>query len=175
MPWESEEEAKQTGRDWSKILWILLAVIVVGGVAAMFMPKPRVNAVTEARVKHILIKIDARTAEAAQAALDEANALRERIQRGESFAKLAEQYSDDPSSNTRGGDLGWVTRGDLVDAVDNFIWRANIGEVSNVILTSYGLHLVVVTERHFSDAERYEQELKDRVLEGGVTEEPAAQ
>lgn len=171
MPWESEEDAVKPGRDWSKLLWIGVISLMVAGVVVMFLPKQRVNALTEARVKHILVKVEPPTPEGAQAALDEINSLRERILKGESFAKLAQEYSDDPSSNNRGGDLGWIRRGELVEQIDNYIWTAKIGEVSPVIITSYGLHLVLVTERYFSEAERYEEELKERVLEGGA---PAA-
>jgi len=170
MPWESEEESVKPGRDWSKILWIVVLLLIVVGVGALFMPKQRVNAVTEARVKHILIKVDTPTEAGAAAALEKIQSIRQRILNGESFAKLAEEYSQDPSSQSRGGDLGWVRRGELNDTIDNFIWNCNVGEVSDVILTQFGLHLVVVTERHFSDAERYEEQLKERVLEENDTE-----
>jgi parvulin-like peptidyl-prolyl isomerase len=165
MPWESEEEAVKPGRDWSRILWIVLVVLIIAGVTAMFMPKKHKHTVTEARVRHIMIRVDAPTEEAAQAALDEITSLRERIINGESFAKLATEYSEDPSSRSRGGDLGWVRRGELADAIDQYVWTAPIGEISPVLMSSYGLHIVLVTERYFSEAEQYEEELKERVLE----------
>jgi parvulin-like peptidyl-prolyl isomerase len=165
MPWESDEEVK-AGRDWSRIMWIGVALLVAAGVAAVVIPRGQKWRETQARVKHILIKVESNAPEAAQAAYDEARAIRQRILNGESFAKLAAEYSDDSWSAARGGDLGWVRRGDLTEAIDGYIWIAPVGQVSEIMLTSQGLHLVLVTERHFSAAEKYEQELKDRVLQG---------
>jgi parvulin-like peptidyl-prolyl isomerase len=91
--------------------------------------------------------------------------LRERILNGENFGKLAREYSGDESSAARGGDLGWVRRGDQTETVDDYIWIAPLGEVSGVLVSPYGLHLLLVTERHFSDAEEYEKQLKERVLD----------
>ena len=175
MPWESEEEGVKPGRDWARIMWAGLAVLIVAGVVTMFIPRGRNTSITEARVRQILIRPDAATEEAARAALDEINGLRERIVNGENFAKLASEYSDDPFSGPRGGDLGWVQREQLNEVVDAYIWTAPIGEVSEVLLTNNGLHLIVVVDRHFSAAEQYDKELKERVLESGTSPEPGTQ
>ena len=175
MPWESEEEGVKAGRDWARIMWAGLAVLVVAGVVIMFLPRGRNTTITEARVSQILVKPDAATEEAARAAVEEINSLRERILNGESFSALASEHSDDPFSGPRGGDLGWVQRQQLNEVVDGFIWNAPIGEVSDVIVSNSGLHLIVVVERHFSPAEQYDKELKERVLESGAPPAPDAQ
>lgn len=175
MPWESDEEGVKPGRDWSRILWIGIALLIIAGVVAMFIPRGRSASFTEARVRHILITPDAQTEEAVRAAAEEVAALRERILNGESFSKLATEFSDDKFSASRGGDLGWVQRNQLTETIDKYIWTAPMGEVSPVLLTGNGLHLVVVEDRHFSAAEQYDRELKERVLQGGGSGEQAEQ
>jgi parvulin-like peptidyl-prolyl isomerase len=175
MPWESEEEPVRPGRDWARWMWIGVVVLIAAGVAMMFVPRQRDKSITEARVRHILVKVESQDEAAVQAALDKLNSLRERVLKGESLARLAEQYSDDTWSAPRGGDLGWVKRGELTEAIDNYIWTAPVGQVSNVLISSQGLHLVLIVERHFSSAESYEGELKKRVLEHGGTPESATQ
>lgn len=160
-----------------KLYLVIAAILFWGGIVTSFtfmylatsgpiLWTPEVEPVTEARVWHILIKVEPPTEAGEQAALEQVQALRKRIVKGERFAKLAQEFSTDPSSNTRGGDLGWIRRGELTEAIDQYIWTAPINEVSPVLVSSYGLHLVLVTERYFSDAEKYEEELKERVLQG---------
>lgn len=173
MPWESEEDAVKPKRDWARIMWVVVALLMLAGAAMMFLPSRTTANITEARVRHILIKVEEATPAGAQAALDKATSLRERILKGESFTKLAAENSADESSAGRGGDLGWVHRNELTEAIDDYIWRGPVGEVSDVIPSTYGLHLVWIEERHFSDAEKYEEELKRRVLEEGGAAAPA--
>jgi parvulin-like peptidyl-prolyl isomerase len=172
MPWESDEDGAKPGRDWTRIMWVAVAVVVVAGVAVMFVPRDRNPSLTEARVRHILIRPDAQTEEAVRAALEEITQLRERILNGDNFSRLASEFSDDSLSAPRGGDLGWVGRAELAAEIDEYIWTAPLGEVSPTILTGHGFHLVVVTDRHFSSAEQYDRELKDRVLQGDPSAKP---
>lgn len=165
MPWESDEGAESTGRDWARYLWAGVLLLIVAGVVLVFLPRGRDASITEARVKQILVMLDSNDEAGAQAAYDEIHRLRQRVLDGESFSKLAQEYSDDRWSGERGGDLGWVKRGELTEALDPYVWSTPVGQVSNVIVTGQGLHLILVTERHFSPAEQYEQELKQRVLE----------
>ncbi len=172
MPWESDEQNVKPARDWTRIVWIGIVLLVVAGAAAMFIPRGRSANVTEARVRHILVRPASESAEDARAAAEEIIRIRERLVNGENFAKLATEFSDDEYSAKRGGDLGWVRREDLNDNVDQYIWTAPIGQLSEVILSSNGLHIVQVLDRHFSTAEQYDRELKQRVLEGGAPAQP---
>lgn len=164
MPWESDEDQIKPGRDWARLMWVVVALLIAGGVAAMFLPKSEHIDATRVHISQILIKLDTRDTAGAQAALDKAKSLREQIVNGANFSKLAAENSDDPLSSKNGGDLGWVHRGEMTDAVENFIWTAPIGEVSQPIATELGLHLIIVRDRQISKAEQYEMELKERVL-----------
>jgi len=165
MAWESDQEEAEVGRDWSKLLWYAITLVVVGMLVWMFVPKGGVEAQSRVRAWHILIPAQGSDPEDRDAALSQALDLRQRILDGEDFSSLASEYSSDEYSAAKGGDLGWVRHGELTDEVDAFIWSAPMNEISEVIPTGYGYHLVLVTDRIISDAEQYERTLHERVLE----------
>lgn len=165
MPWESEEEPAQAGRDWAKLMWLGVAAVIAVGLVLLFIPRDTVTSETRARVKQILIRYGGQNPEDFQAAYDTAESLRERILAGESFSKLAEEYSADEHSAPRGGDVGWVHREELPEQIDEYIWTAPLNEISPLIPTPYGVHIVMVVDRQIAAAEEYERELKERVLE----------
>lgn len=76
-----------------------------------------------------------------------AQTLRDRARRGEDFAALAKQYSLDETSKANGGDLGWVPRGVLDPRLDAVIFDLPVGQVSDVITTNFGYHIVQVIEK----------------------------
>lgn len=69
------------------------------------------------------------------------NNIRDRINGGESFAKMAEEYSID-GSKKRGGDLGWFGRGVMVKEFERAAFDLKKGEVSGVVKTQFGYHLI---------------------------------
>ena len=75
------------------------------------------------------------------------NDLRERVYNGESFNVLATLYSDDEASSTRGGELGFVNRGDLVPEFERAAFRLKKGEISEVVESQFGFHIVQLIER----------------------------
>lgn len=104
--------------------------------------------VDQTRARHILL----RTSEVLPDAEAEARllALRERIEYGESFEELAKVHSDDMSS-ARGGDLGWVYRGDTVPEFERAMDALAIDEVSQPVRSPFGWHLIQVLERRVQD------------------------
>lgn len=74
-------------------------------------------------------------------------ALRAEIQAGEDFERLAIVHSDDPGSASSGGDLGFVSRGQMVPEFEAAAFRVKPGELSPIIETEYGFHLVQGVER----------------------------
>jgi len=171
MPWESDEDQTKPGRDWAKLMWIGVGLLIALGVAAMFMPRTERVDATRAHIAQILVKIETRDEAGAKAALEKVKSLREQIMNGANFSKLASENSDDPLSRKNGGDLGWVHRDEMTEAVEEFIWTAPINQVSEPILTELGLHLIIVRDRQISKAELHEMELKERVLQ---QQQPAA-
>jgi len=82
-----------------------------------------------------------------QKTIDELNNLKQRIVEGEDFATLAVVYSDDTGSATNGGDLGFMSRGELVNEFAAAAFNLENGEVSDIVETEFGLHLIQMVER----------------------------
>jgi peptidyl-prolyl cis-trans isomerase SurA len=74
-----------------------------------------------------------------------------RIQKGEDFGKMARQYSQGPNAEG-GGDSGFFKEGELLEELDRVAFRLGVGEVSPVIETSVGYHIIKVLQRGSSSA-----------------------
>ena len=70
-----------------------------------------------------------------------------RIKKGEDFTALAKKYSDDPGSKDRGGDLGYFSHGDMVEAFDRAAFALNVGQTSDIVATDFGYHIIQVQEK----------------------------
>jgi peptidyl-prolyl cis-trans isomerase SurA len=78
---------------------------------------------------------------------DKAEALRLRVKGGEDFATLARLYSQDPGSAREGGDLGFMDRGSLVKEFAAAAFKLKPGELSQVVETEFGFHVLQLVER----------------------------
>lgn len=91
--------------------------------------------------------------------------LAERVRAGEDFGDLAKQYSEGPSA-PRGGDLGFFTRRDMVPAFSNPAFALLPNEVSDVVVTRFGYHLIQVTDKKAGrklEFEEVEEALRDQM------------
>jgi len=97
------------------------------------------------KLAHILIPITLDT-NRILSLRDELTRIREQIEAGADFAEMARQYSDDPTA-AQGGELGWFGTGDLVLEFENAAKRLQPGQLSGVVRTPYGFHLIEVEEK----------------------------
>lgn len=81
-----------------------------------------------------------------QKALQKINSIKEQIKSGGNFSELAIKYSDDGSSR-EGGTLGWTSRGSFVPEFEAAAFQLEKGEVSDVIQTEYGYHIIELIDR----------------------------
>jgi peptidyl-prolyl cis-trans isomerase C len=111
----------------------------------------------QVRASHILILVspDAGEEEKAEARSRVAE-IRERIAGGEDFSELAGQFSEDGSS-ANGGDLGFFQREQMVKPFADAAFSLEIGELSDVVTTQYGFHLIRVTDRREESVVPFEQ------------------
>tara|TARA_B100000886_G_C20423282_1_gene492606 strand:- start:1386 stop:2711 length:1326 start_codon:yes stop_codon:yes gene_type:complete len=72
---------------------------------------------------------------------------KKRIQNGEDFSFLASLYSDDPGSANVGGDLGFMKKGKLVPKFESVAFRLQEGELSDIVETKFGFHLIQMVKR----------------------------
>jgi peptidyl-prolyl cis-trans isomerase D len=99
------------------------------------------------QARHILIKTTGKSKEETAQLQAKAEDLLKQIKGGADFAKLAEKNSEDPGSATKGGDLGWVVRGQMVKNFEDTVFALKPKEISNVITTEYGFHIIQVMDR----------------------------
>ncbi|MDR9466640.1 peptidylprolyl isomerase [Marinospirillum sp.] len=105
--------------------------------------------VEQTRARHLLLTPNAlRDEKATQALILQ---MRQRIQEGESLATLASEYSDDRASRQSGGDLGWVSPGQMVPAFEKAMQELEPGEISQPVQSRFGWHLIEVEERRQAD------------------------
>jgi parvulin-like peptidyl-prolyl isomerase len=173
MTREYEENANDP-RDYTKYLWwgILASVLLMIGLFALVGERQPKR--SEVRAKHILIKCAPGDPADRARGLKTAQELRERLMKGESFEKLAKEYSGDPVSAIRGGDLGYAPKGTFLEQFEKYVWSAPLNELGEIVQTAHGFHLIIVLDRHISDADAYEAELERRANEEINQEKPAA-
>lgn len=137
---------------------------------------------TEVKASHILIdpKKEAEKAQAAQkgktdSAVDgealakaKAEKLLQQIKSGADFAKLAKENSTDPGSAPKGGDLGWFKKGMMVKEFDDVAFSLQPGQVSELVKTQFGYHIIKVVDRRSNlpkdfekNKESYRTQLKE--------------
>jgi peptidyl-prolyl cis-trans isomerase D len=99
------------------------------------------------KARHILLKTSGKPAEDAAVKTKGENLLKQ-IRAGGDFAKLAKENSEDPGSAANGGNLGdWITHGQMVQEFDKAIFQLKPGEISDLVKTQYGYHIVQTLEK----------------------------
>jgi peptidyl-prolyl cis-trans isomerase D len=98
----------------------------------------RFSTVEERQARHILVNFGADK----DAALKRAEDLAAQIKGGADFAALAKAQSDDPGSKGKGGDLGWIKRGQMLEKFEQALFALAKGEVSAPVETEFGWHLI---------------------------------
>lgn len=86
----------------------------------------------------------------------------EKIKEGADFGKMAMEYSEDPSSRNEGGDLGYFKKGELLPTLEKEAMKLQIGEVSGLIRTEHGYHILKLLDRKGGGPPPFE-EVKEKV------------
>lgn len=132
-----------------------------------------------ARVLHILVKVEPDSApEVDAAAKIKADALVAQLRGGADFAALAQANSQDPSSSGNGGDMGFVDRGQTVEAFERAIFSLPLNTVDVVRTPEYGYHIIKVVERRPAGYRTFEEvrpELAARVSDEMAQEQARAE
>lgn len=111
----------------------------------------------QVRASHILILVSPDAGEEEKSeARSRITEIRKRIVAGEDFAELAGQFSED-NSGMNGGDLGFFQREQMVKPFADAAFSLQIGELSEVVTTQYGFHLIRVTDRKAESVVPFEQ------------------
>ncbi len=108
--------------------------------------------------RHILVRVaPGADKEAWNKALDKAKVIEAKLKKGADFAKLAEEYSDDPGSKQKGGELGAFTKGRMVPEFEKVAFSLKKGEISGPVKTNFGYHIIQVTDKSPASQQSFEE------------------
>ncbi|MFW5828298.1 MAG: peptidylprolyl isomerase [Alkalispirochaeta sp.] len=119
--------------------------------------------------RHIIFTTEGVEASEREALQEELEGIRQEIVDGADFAEMAEEHSQGPSA-PNGGDLGTFGRGQMVPEFENAAFELEVGEISPVIETQFGYHILQVTERVPAQTQSYE-EAQERIQQFLTEEE----
>ena len=112
----------------------------------------------QVKARHILIKVDSNADEKKwKEAEEKAKQIKERIEKGEDFAKLAKEFSDDPGTKNRGGELGFFAKGRMVPEFEAAAFALKPGEVSDPVKTAFGYHIIQTLEKKSAKQKEFNQ------------------
>jgi peptidyl-prolyl cis-trans isomerase SurA len=115
--------------------------------------------VSQTRARHILLRTNELVPEAE--ARRRLESIKERLENKADFAQLARQFSED-ASNAKGGDLGWLSPGDVVPEFERAMNALQPGQISGPVQTPFGWHLIQVLERRNEDMSKERLRLEAR-------------
>jgi peptidyl-prolyl cis-trans isomerase C len=115
------------------------------------------GATEEVRARHILFRADPKDAKALAEAETKAQAALERIKKGEDFAKVASELTEDPSGKQNGGDLGYFPKDQMVPEFANVAFQMYPGQVSNPVRSPFGWHIIKLEDRRKRPVPEFEQ------------------
>ncbi|MEA1888978.1 MAG: peptidylprolyl isomerase [Pseudomonadota bacterium] len=115
--------------------------------------------VKQTRARHILLKAENKVD--IEHAISEIKKLRQRILAGEDFGRLAKEVSQDSGSAIKDGELGWMGKGETVPAFEQAMDALQIGEISQPVVSQFGVHLIQLEERRMLDVS--EQNTRDAI------------
>lgn len=95
---------------------------------------------------------------------EEAEQMLQRVKSGENFNELAQQYSKDPSAKENKGDLNYFRHGDMVEPFEKAAFALKPGEISDIVQTDFGFHIIKVEDSKLDKFEDIKEELKGSML-----------
>jgi peptidyl-prolyl cis-trans isomerase C len=128
----------------------------------------------QVKARHILIQVPKGASDEEKKKLKEkADEVLGKVKAGEDFAKLAAEFSDDPGTKSKGGDLGFFSKGSMVPAFEQAAFSLKPGEVSELVETEFGFHVIKVDEKKEAVAEPFET-IKEKVTKQVLREKQEA-
>lgn len=117
----------------------------------------------QVQAQHIIIRVEQDAAEEkVEEARKKIEQVQQKLENGGNFANLAKEYSEGPSSKD-GGSLGFIQRGQMVPEFEKTAFDLQPGEVSDIIRTQFGFHIVKVNDRKEEELSPY-QEVKADIV-----------
>ena len=110
----------------------------------------------EVHARHILFRAQAGDDKAGKEAEDKIKAVIARLKKGEDFAKVAGEVTEDPSGKANGGDLGYFTKEQMVPEFSEAAFKLDKGQISDPVKTQFGWHVLKVEDKRVKPAPKFE-------------------
>jgi len=110
----------------------------------------------EVHARHILFRAPTGDDKAGKEAEDKVKAVIVRLKKGEDFAKVAGEVTEDPSGKANGGDLGYFTKDQMVPEFSDAAFKLEAGQISEPVKTQFGWHVIKVDEKRTKPAPKFE-------------------
>ncbi len=111
----------------------------------------------EVHARHILFRAPAGDEKASKEAEDKIKAVIARLKKGEDFAKVAGEVTEDPSGKANGGDLGYFSKDQMVPEFSEAAFKLENGQISDPVKTQFGWHVIKVEDRRVKPAPKFEE------------------
>ena len=111
----------------------------------------------EVHARHILIRAAAGDDKASKEAEDKIKAVIVRLNKGEDFAKVAGEVTEDPSGKTSGGDLGYFTKEQMVPEFADVAFKLDKGQISGPVKTQFGWHVIKVEDKRMKPPPTFDE------------------
>ena len=116
----------------------------------------------QVHVQHILFKTVGQTDALVEETKKKAEDVLKQAKKGSKFDELAKKYSEDPGSKDKGGDLGYIRKGQTVPEFEKTAFSLAPGQISDLVRTQYGFHIIKVLEKQSAHTKPFE-EVKDSI------------
>ena len=124
----------------------------------------------QVQASHILFKTAGESPESVQKIRQKAEKVLEEAKAGKDFARLAQRHSEDGSA-ANGGDLGFFGRGRMVPEFERAAFGLDKGEISNLVTTQFGFHIIKVLEKQVARTQAFEE--VESLIKSFITSEKA--
>jgi len=111
----------------------------------------------EVHARHILVRAPAGDEKADKAAKAKIEAVIARLNKGEDFAKIAKEVTEDPSGKANGGDLGYFTKQQMVPEFSEVAFKLDKGQISAPVKTQFGWHVIKVEDKRVKPPPKFEE------------------
>ncbi len=150
-----EEALKKAGLKYSDFENLIKQEIQVQKMVMKIRQEVKVtpNDLREVRASHILVSKEA-----------DAKRISQLVKQGDDFTALAKKYSLDPGSAVRGGDLGFFATGAMAEPFEQAAFKLKINEVSGIVKTPFGFHLIKVTDSRLRKLPKGGKDLEQAAL-----------
>lgn len=148
----TDKEIEQYYKDNKETLFLVPASVKAGHILAMFPWNEDGSEESEEGREEARKKIEM---------------IERKLNNGEDFEDLARRYSDDESSSESGGELGYISKGQMVEEIDSALFSLDVGEVSSIVETDLGFHILKVydfKEEYIQDFEEVKETIGEYLL-----------